>query len=104
MEWEEELFEALQREINEELGFTIKKEPSLFHIWNYISKDGERHSVMIYFYQELLRPIPFISPEKIEVLWLKKSEMQKVIRHQGFVRRLFHWKNHTTRPTMNYPD
>lgn len=102
MEWGEDLFEALQREIKEELDFTIKKQPSLFHVWNYISKDADRHSVMIYFYQELSKPILFVSPEKIKTQWLKKSEMKKVIHHQDFVHRLYAWGKHATKSSMYY--
>lgn len=104
MEWGEGLFSALKRETKEELGFNLIKEPRLFHIWNYKSRDKKRQSVMIYFFQELARSIKLVSPENIDIFWLSRNEMEKIIHHRDFIKRIYGWKNKKTSPTMNYPD
>lgn len=104
MEWGEELFSTLKRETKEELNFVLIDEPRLFHVWNYKSKDGKRQSIMIYFFQELAKPIKFVSPENIDIFWLAKNEMGKIIHHRDFIKRIYGWKNKKTTSNMNYPD
>ncbi len=94
MEWGESILGALRRELKEELNYFLEEEPELFDIWNYISKDGERHSVMIYFIKELDKKLEFSSPEKLETLWLTKKEIvaMNMIKDRDFLDRIFYWK------------
>ena len=94
MEWGESILGALRRELKEELNYFLEEEPELFDIWNYISKDGERHSVMIYFIKELDKKLEFSSPEKLETLWLTKKEIvaMNIIKDRDFLDRIFYWK------------
>lgn len=104
LEWGESLFDSLQRELSEEIGIKLDGQPSLFHVWNYISKDKERHSVMIYYIYKLKGGRNLVSPEGLEILWLTKDEMKKVIRDKNYVERMFNWRNHKNPPSLYYCD
>ncbi len=104
LEWKESLFESLQRELKEELGLKLIHEPLLFHVWNYISKDRSRHSVMIYYFYELKQPQDLFSPEDVKLLWLNKKEMGKVVRDQDFVERMFRLKDKKAPYSIFYCD
>jgi len=78
IEFGESLFDALNRELKEELAFTLDSMPGLFNVWNYISIDKMTHSVFIYYIHDLQAPIDFSSPEKLEILWLSKQNMINV--------------------------
>lgn len=104
IEWGEILFDSLNRELKEELNFCIKCQPRLFHVWNYISKNKKRHSVMIYYICKLKTKFNFVSPEDLEILWLDKEQMKKIISDHDFVERMFNWKDKETAYSMFYCD
>lgn len=89
MEWHEGLLESLNRELKEELDFSVEKMPELFHVWNYISKDKERHSVMIYYICKLDSLPELVSPEKLDVLWIKEERMSEVVSDKNFVKDIY---------------
>ena len=93
MEWKESILGALNRELKEELNYSLENEPKLFDVWNYISKSGGRHSVMIYFIQYLTKKPKFSSPEKLKILWLTKKEIlsKNIIKDKKFVDKIFNW-------------
>jgi len=93
MEWKESIFGALNRELKEELNFPLKKEPELFSVWNYISKDRKRHSVMIYFIYPLDKKPKFSSPERVEILWLTGKELfsKNIIRDKKFLDKIYEY-------------
>ena len=94
MEWKESIFGALKRELKEELDYDLKKELELFDIWNYISKNGKRHSVMIYFICPLSKKPRFRSLENLQVLWLNKRDLiaRKIIQDKKFLNKIFSYK------------
>jgi len=47
MKWGESILGALNRELKEELNYTLQKEPELFDVWNYISKNHKRHTSLL---------------------------------------------------------
>lgn len=104
LEWGENLFESLKRELFEELGFKLDNQPSLFHVWNHISEDKERHSVMIYYICELKEAQNLVSPEGLEILWLTKDEMNKVVRDEDYVERMFSWRDNGKPSSIYYCD
>lgn len=91
IEFGESLFDALNRELKEELNFTLNSMPKLFDVWNYISRDKKTHSVFIYYIYDLPAPIEFSSPEKLEILWLSRQEMIKInlIKSNKFLNKIF---------------
>jgi len=91
MEWKESILGALQRELKEELDYSLEKEPKLFDVWNYISKDGGRHYVMIYYAKQLDKKPKFTSLEGAEMLWLTKEKFIKmdIIKDREFVDKMF---------------
>ena len=89
MKWKESIFGALQRELKEELNYSLNKEPELLDIWNYISKNGKRHSVMIYFFYQLKKKNKFSSPENHQILWLSKKETISIIKNKKLVDKIF---------------
>lgn len=91
MKWGESLFETLNRELKEELNYSLKEEPKLFQVWNYISKDKKRHTVIINHILQLDKKPKFSSPEKAEPLWLTKKELfsMNIIKDKKFLDKIF---------------
>ena len=87
IEWKESLLGALNRELKEELNYSLEHEPELLDVWNYISKNRLRHSVMINFIQQLVKKPKFSSPEKLKILWLTKNGLMKmnIIKDEKFL-------------------
>jgi len=96
MEWGESIFEALRRELKEELNYSLKKEPALFSVFNYISKDKKEHTVFIDFIHHLDKKPRFFSPEKLKILWLTKREIiaKNITKDKKFLDKVF--KSHNT--------
>jgi 8-oxo-dGTP pyrophosphatase MutT (NUDIX family) len=94
MEWRESIFGALNRELKEELNYSLKEEPELFGVWNYISKNKRRHSIFIDFIYRLDKKPKFSSLEKAEILWVTKKEIisKNIIKDKNFVEKIFSWK------------
>ena len=89
MEWKESMLGALKRELIEELNYSLDKEPKLFDVWNYISKNKQRHSVFIYYIYRLDKKPRLISQENAEILWLTKKDLLSIIKNQEFVNKVF---------------
>ena len=102
VKWNEELFDALKRELREELNYQLEEHPRLFHIWNYISKPKKRHSVMVYFIYDLDKIYDFVPETDTEILWLTKDEMKSVVRDSDFVERMYRWKDPQTPRSLFY--
>lgn len=94
VEWKESIFGTLKRELREELNYDLKEEPELFNLWNFISKNGRRHSVMIYFIYQLDKKPEFSSPEKLQILWLTKENAIPIIKDKKLLEKIFQWPNH----------
>ncbi len=94
MEWGESISGALNRELKEELNYSLKIELELFDIWNYISENKKRHSVMVYFIQKLSKKPLFLSPEKLKILWFTKRDIisKGIIKDKKFLDKIFRWK------------
>jgi len=94
MKWGELIYGALNRELKEELNYSLKIEPELFDVWNYISKNKRRHSVMVYFIQKLSKKPRFFSPEKLKILWFTKKDIisKNIIKDKKFLDKIFRWK------------
>jgi len=78
MEWGESISGALNRELKEELGYFLEKEPELFSVYNYISKDKERHTVLIQYIQRLDGMPVLSSPEKVNFVWLSRKDIESM--------------------------
>ncbi|MBU2264772.1 NUDIX hydrolase [Patescibacteria group bacterium] len=89
LEFLESPLSALKRELKEELNFDLKSEPRPFYVWNYVSKDKKRHSIMLYYRHRLKKKENFASPEGMKILWLRKREMNKIILDKSFVDRIY---------------
>jgi ADP-ribose pyrophosphatase YjhB (NUDIX family) len=94
VEWGESVLGALKRELKEELDYSLKKEPELFHIYDYVSDDKKRRSVIIDYFYPLDKMPKLYSPEKLELFWLTKKELLKqgIIKDRKFLDRLFRYK------------
>jgi len=94
MEWGEPILGALYRELKEELNYSLKKEPELFSVFNYISKDKKRHTVFIDYIYPLNKKPKLSSPEKLEILWLTEKELisKNIIKDEKFLDKIFKWK------------
>lgn len=95
MEWVESILGALYRELKEEINYSLKKEPELFSVFNYISKDKKRHTVFIDYIYLLDKKPKLSSPEKLEILWLTKRELisKNIIKDEKFLNKIFSYKN-----------
>ena len=92
LEFREPLEDCIKRELVEELDYKLTTKPHLIHIWNYISKNKQRHSVMVYYICVINKKPRLVSPEKLEVLWLDEKEIKKIIGDHDFVRQIYRWK------------
>jgi len=94
MEWGESILRALYRELKGELNYSLKKEPELFSVFNYISKDKKRHTVFIDYIYPLAKKPKLTSPEKLEILWLTEKELisKNIIKDEKFLDKIFKWK------------
>ena len=94
MKWGEPILGALYRELKEELNYSLKKEPELFSVFNYISKDKKRHTVFIDYIYPLNKKPKLSSPEKLEILWLTEKELisKNIIKDEKFLDKIFKWK------------
>jgi len=95
MKWGELISGALNRELKEELNYSLKIEPELFDVWNYISKNKRRHSVFIYYIYQLNKKLKLFSPEKLKILWLTKNGLMKmnIIKDEKFLDKIFNYDN-----------
>ena len=96
MEWGESILGALYRELKEEIDYSLKKEPKLFSVFNYISEDKKRHTVFIDYIYPLNKKPKLSSPEKLEILWLTKKELisKNITKDGKFLDKVF--KPHNT--------
>ena len=92
IEWEESPLAALNRELKEELNYSLRKEPQLFSVWSYISKNKRRHTILIDYIYPLAKKSEFFSLEKAEPLWLTKEELIRIIKDKKFVKKIFDFK------------
>jgi len=94
MEWGESILGALYRELKEEINYSLKKEPKLFSVFNYISKDKKRHTVFINYIYPLDKKPELSSPEKLEILWLTKKELisKNITKDMKFLDKVFKYK------------
>ena len=94
MEWKESILGTLRRELIEELNYSLKGEPSLFSVWNFISKDKKRHTVLIHYIHFLDKKPKLVSQENAEILWLTKKEMELlgIIKDKKFRDKIFKQK------------
>ena len=95
MEWGESILGALYRELKEELNYSLKKEPELFSVFNYISKDKKEHTVFIDYIYPLAKKPKLTSPEKLGILWLTKKELisKNITKDKKFLKRIFDFKS-----------
>jgi ADP-ribose pyrophosphatase YjhB (NUDIX family) len=93
VEWGESVLGALKRELKEELDYSLKKEPELFHIYDYVSDDKKRHSVIIDYIYPLNKMPKLYSPEKLEILWFTKRELitKNIIKDKKFLDKVFNF-------------
>ena len=94
IEWGESILGALKRELKEELNYSLEKEPELFSVFNYISKDKKEHTVFIDYFYPLAKKPKLTSPEKLKIFWLTKRELiaKNIIKDKKFLDKIFSWK------------
>lgn len=84
VEFGENTIEALTRELKEELGFKLKKEPKLLYVWTYINRNGTAHRVYIVYIVDVSQKVRFSFKENqggAKLFWLHKN----AIRAQRFL-------------------
>lgn len=92
----ESLIGTLKRELKEELNYSLKKEPKLFDIWNYIPEEnpGENtrdHTVFLNYILKLDKKPILSSPEKLGIFWFKRKEIESlnIIKDKKFLDKVF---------------
>jgi len=78
IEFGETLFDALKRELKEELDFNLKKEPKLLYVWTYFSRDKNIHRVYIVYLLDIPTRLKFKHRERddLKFIWLGKNEIK----------------------------
>lgn len=103
LEWKEDLFQGLKREMKEELNYDLVEFPRLFNVWNFMEKN--RHSVKINYILEIPTVIDLVSQEgHRKVLWMTQKQLSTVFKTPEFVERIFSWRDPGTPHSMNYAD
>ncbi|HOB89707.1 MAG TPA: NUDIX hydrolase [Candidatus Colwellbacteria bacterium] len=99
----ESILETLQRELKEELDYSLKKEPELFSVFNYISKDKQEHTVFLDFIYPLSKKPKLFSPEKLEILWLTKEEIiaNNITKDRKFLDKIFKYRRKSKASSFN---
>ncbi|MCL5733818.1 MAG: NUDIX hydrolase [Patescibacteria group bacterium] len=92
IEWLESPEEALRRELVEELKYTIIGNIRFFDIWNYISRDKQRQSIFLYYFQSIKKRPELRSTEHARILWLSKQELKPIIKNPAFLKKIFSLK------------
>lgn len=80
IEFKETLFDALKRELKEEIGYKLTSQPKLLYSWTYLSRDKSRHEVYVGYLINLKKRLKFSSKEfgnKIKFIWLSKKDIKK---------------------------
>jgi 8-oxo-dGTP pyrophosphatase MutT (NUDIX family) len=90
----ESILETLGRELKEELDYTLKKEPELFSVFNYISKNKQEHAVFLDFIYPLSKKPKFSSPEGLKAMWLTEKEIiaNNITQDREFLKRIFKYR------------
>ena len=91
MKFGETILSALKRELKEELGHSLVKEPRFLDVYNYISKNKKRHSVLLNYTLKLEEKPGLIDKEGAKNLWLTKQEFisKKIIKEKEFLDKIF---------------
>lgn len=93
MEWGESILGALDRELKEELDYSLEREPELFSVYNHISEDKERHTVLIQYIERLDKVPILFSLEKVDLLWLSRKDIESmnIIDNDKFIDKIFNY-------------
>lgn len=96
---------TLQRELYEELSYTLKEVPSLFDIWSY-TPAKDKHIILIYFIVELIKKPIFKLAGELRAYWLTKQQIisKNIIKDRSFIDKVFRWRsiNFKNFNTINY--
>jgi 8-oxo-dGTP pyrophosphatase MutT (NUDIX family) len=92
LEWGESPEEAINRELIEELGYKVPATPKFIHVYNYISNDKTRHSILLHYFLAIeYIPELHATPEEPEpeVVWLTKADLSRIIPNPEFIEQIF---------------
>ncbi len=91
MKFGETIFGTLKRELKEELGHSLVKEPRFLDVYNYISKNKKRHSVFLNYTLKLEEKPELTDKKEAKNLWLTKQEFisKKIIKEREFLDKIF---------------
>lgn len=96
---------TLQRELHEELSYTLKEEPSLFDIWSY-TPAKDKHIMLIYFIVELTKRPKFNPTKELRTYWFTKQQFisKNIIKDRCFLDKVFRWRSVSYKNfnTVNY--
>lgn len=79
IEFGETTMEALERELREELDYSLAQNPKLLDVWTYLSSDGKSHRVNIVYLIDISEEVQFKhveDGERTEFVWLDKSDIK----------------------------
>ncbi|MBU4350870.1 NUDIX hydrolase [Candidatus Parcubacteria bacterium] len=91
MEFGETILDTLKRELREELGYNLVREPRFLDVYNYISKNKKRHSVFLNYTLKLRERPELVDKEGAKNFWLTKQEFisRKIIKEREFLNKIF---------------
>lgn len=79
VEFGETTLQALERELKEELDYSINQEAELLDVWTYLSPDGLAHRINIVYLINVSEEINFKHKEdgdRTEFIWLHKNDIK----------------------------
>jgi len=76
----ETFFEALKRELDEEIGFKLREEPQIIHVWSYVSRSRIAHGVYIVYLIKIKKQKDFTSREfpGIQFFWVDEKKIRQM--------------------------
>lgn len=92
IEWGESPEAALRRELLEELSYGIPGAPLFHHIYNYVSSDKSRHSIILHYLLEIdSHPQLHTTSEEPDaiVAWVDKEQLRNMTNDTPFVEGIF---------------
>ena len=92
LEWGETPEDAIKRELIEELDYTVPGTPTFISLYNYIAKNGSRHSVILHYFlslQQMPQLHTTAAEPDAEAVWLTRLELEGVIPSPKFIDEIY---------------
>lgn len=88
LEYGESLLGALQREVQEEVGYALRARPRLWWVTNYFNPRDRKHHLLLVFRLTARRQPPLHPGPAARPLWLSATDIRRLTDNAGYKRKL----------------